>query len=513
MSNTPIVLMILDGFGYRIEKDNNAIFLANPENFYKLWETYPHTLLKCSGMEVGLPSGQMGNSEVGHLNIGSGRVVYQEITRISKAIADKSFFCNEELLKAISNVKNNGGNLHLMGLLSDGGVHSHIEHLLALLRLAKAQGLSNVYVHAFLDGRDVAPKSALTYITILEEEFKHLGIGQIATLSGRYYGMDRDNNWERVELSYRAITEGAGEMAPHPYAAINNSYDARVTDEFILPTVIIDEQALPVAKVNDGDSLIFFNFRADRAREITRAFTDDEFSHFSRERISGLSFVCMTQYDINIKAPIAFLPQNLNRTLGEVLADHNLRQLRIAETEKYAHVTFFFNGGVEEPNAGESRILIPSPQVATYNLQPEMSAYEVTAKLKDELAKEKYEVIILNYANADMVGHTGVLEAAVKAVKVVDECLKEIVDIVLAKRGTVLITADHGNCELMVCPISGDPHTAHTLGRVPFILVNDDYIGTSLSEGASLQDIAPTILHLLSIEIPSEMTGKPLLKN
>lgn len=512
MSNTPLVLMILDGFGYREEKENNAIFLANPQNFYKLWATYPHTLLDCSGQDVGLPHGQMGNSEVGHLNIGSGRVVYQEITRISKAIEDKSFFGNPEFLKAINHAQENSGAVHLMGLLSDGGVHSHLEHLLALLKLCKEKGIDKVFVHAFLDGRDVAPKSAIKYITQLEQNMKLLGVGKIATLSGRFYGMDRDNHWERIELFYDAMVKGAGEKAPNAYAAINNSYDVRITDEFIIPTVIIDENGYPVGTVKDGDSLIFFNFRADRAREITRAFVDEEFPHFNRKVIDNLYYVCMTQYDINILAPVAFPPQNLNHTLGEVLDLHNLKQLRIAETEKYAHVTFFFNGGVEKPNPGETRILIPSPQVATYNLKPEMSAYEVTAKLKEEIAKDIYDVIILNYANADMVGHTGVLEAAIKAVKVVDECLQEVVELILAKKGTVLITADHGNCEMMLCPNSGEPYTAHTIGKVPFILVNDNYVGVNLRENASLQDIAPTILYLLDIDIPEEMTGKPLLK-
>lgn len=508
----PVVLMILDGWGHRIETEDNAIFLANPKNFYNLRATYPTSLLKCSGQDVGLPPGQMGNSEVGHLNIGAGRVVYQEISRISNAIEEGNFFQNEKFIEAINYAKENSGVLHLMGLLSDGGVHSHIEHLAALLELCKTQGLDKVFIHGFLDGRDVAPKSALKYINRVEEDCARLGIGQIASLSGRFYGMDRDNRWERIELFYLAMVKGEGVKATNPHAAISNSYDVRVSDEFVEPVVMVDKDGLPIGPVRDGDSIIFFNFRADRARQITQTFVDKEFSHFPRGLLPKVHFVCMTQYDINIDAPVAFPPQNLNNTLGEVLAAHGLKQLRIAETEKYAHVTFFFNGGVEEPNEGEKRILIPSPQVATYNLKPEMSAYEITARVKEEIAKDIYDVIILNYANADMVGHTGVLEAAVEAVKVVDECLQEVVDLVLAKKGTVIVTADHGNCEQMVCPLSGGPYTAHTVEPIPFILVNGSYRDYTLYEDASLSDIAPTILYLLGLEIPEEMTGKPLVK-
>ncbi|NLB88310.1 MAG: 2,3-bisphosphoglycerate-independent phosphoglycerate mutase [Syntrophomonadaceae bacterium] len=511
-NNKPIVLMILDGWGDRSETDCNAVSLANPQNFYKLRAKYPSTLLSCSGKDVGLPEGQMGNSEVGHLNIGSGRIVYQEITRISNAIEDKSFFSNEELLNAINYAKAHRGALHLMGLLSDGGVHSHLDHLFALLEMCKMHEVSKVFVHGLLDGRDVAPKSALEFIAATEKKMQELGVGQIATLSGRFYGMDRDNHWERIERYYQALVWGEGVKAPNSFAAVNNSYENRITDEFVEPVVIIDEQGLPVGTVKDGDSIIFFNFRADRARQITRAFVDEDISQFDRKVVPKTYFVCMTQYDVTIKAPVAFMPQNLSNTLGEVLSNNGLKQLRIAETEKYAHVTFFFNGGIEEPNPGEERILIPSPRVETYNIKPEMSAYEVTDKVIEEINKDIYDVIILNYANPDMVGHTGVLEAAVKAVETVDECLQKVVDAVLAKKGTVIITADHGNCEMMACPNTGIPHTAHTLEKVPFILINDNYVNAALRENGSLRDIAPTMLNLLNLSIPEEMTGKTLIK-
>lgn len=512
-NNKPLVLMILDGWGDRSETSCNAICLANPKNFYNLRAKYPNTLLNCSGKEVGLPEGQMGNSEVGHLNMGSGRVVYQEITRISNAIEDNSFYKNEEFLKAINYAKNHQGAVHLMGLLSDGGVHSHLDHLFALLLMCKNNGLSKVFVHGLLDGRDVAPKSALQYIAATEKRMQELGVGKIATLSGRFYGMDRDNRWERIEKYYQAMVRGEGVKAPNSYAAINSSYEARITDEFVEPVVIVDEKGSAIGTVNDGDSIIFFNFRADRAREITRAFVDDDFKHFARKVVPKTYFVCMTQYDATIKAPVAFSPQNLNNTLGEVLSYNGLKQLRIAETEKYAHVTFFFNGGVEEPNLGEERILIPSPRVETYNLKPEMSAYEVTDQVIEEINKDIYDVIILNYANPDMVGHTGVLDAAIKAVETVDECLQKVVDVVLAKKGTVIITADHGNCETMACPDTGIPYTAHTLEKVPFILVNDKYLNATLYEEGSLRDIAPTMLDLLDLGIPEEMTGKTLINN
>ncbi|HZK44584.1 MAG TPA: 2,3-bisphosphoglycerate-independent phosphoglycerate mutase [Syntrophomonadaceae bacterium] len=512
MVNKPIVLMILDGWGSRSEIKNNAVLLADPKNFQELRDKYPATLLDCCGQEVGLPDGQMGNSEVGHLNLGTGRIVYQEISRITKAIDDNSFFSNKELLTAINKAKENKGAVHLMGLLSDGGVHSHLDHLFALLKMCKDNGVSKVFIHGFLDGRDVAPKSALQYVSTIEKEIKKIGVGKIATLSGRAYGMDRDTRWERVEPSYKAIVMGQGNKAVSSFAAITNSYEERITDEFVEPVVIVDEKGLAIGTVNDGDSMIFFNFRADRAREITRAFVNEEFDHFERKVSPQIFFTCMTHYDTTIDAQVAFPPQNLNHTLGEILSKNGLKQLRIAETEKYAHVTFFFNGGVEEPYPGEKRILIPSPRVETYNMKPEMSAYEITAKVKEEISKDIYDVIILNYANPDMVGHTGVLDAAIKAVKVVDECLKEVVDLVLAKDGTVIITADHGNCETMACPITGDPYTAHTLEKVPFILVNDRYKDAILHNGGSLRDVAPTILHLLEIGKPVEMTGKNLVR-
>ncbi|MGI5911570.1 MAG: 2,3-bisphosphoglycerate-independent phosphoglycerate mutase [Syntrophomonadaceae bacterium] len=512
MAIKPVVLMILDGWGLRGKAKDNAVTLANPVNFYRLQNRYPSTCLKCSGLHVGLPQELMGNSEVGHLNIGSGRIVYQEITRISNAIKDGSLFDNIEINAAIDYAQKNNGNMHLMGLLSDGGVHSHLEHLYALLALCRDKGLAHVYVHAFLDGRDVNPKSAGEYVIALEKEMKRLGIGQIASLSGRYYAMDRDNHWDRIARAYDAMVNGEGLKAANPYAAIENSYQARVTDEFVEPVVIVDDRGNPLTTIKDGDGIIFFNFRADRARQITRAFTEPVMNNFERKIWPQTYFVCMTQYDATIKAPAAFHPQNLDKTLGAILAEYHKRQLRIAETEKYAHVTFFFNGGVEEPNPGEDRVLIPSPNVATYNLQPEMSARELTARVLEEIRKDFYDVIIINFANPDMVGHTGVLDAAVKAVKTVDECMAQIVGEVLDRQGCVLITADHGNCEVMLCPQTGSPHTAHTTEKVPFILVGDKFIGQRLREDASLRDIAPTILNLLDIPVPEEMTGKPLIE-
>lgn len=512
MSSRPLVLMILDGWGSGAETEDNAISLANPENFLTLQSKYPHTLLTCSGIEVGLPSGQMGNSEVGHLNIGAGRVVYQEITRISKAIEDGSFFSNPELIKAFAYAKKNQGAIHFMGLLSDGGVHSHLSHLFALLDMAQQQQMREVYIHAFLDGRDVGPKTAQNYIIALEDNFKQVGLGKIATLGGRFYGMDRDNRWDRIEKAYQAMVLGQGNKAANAFAAIQDSYEARISDEFVEPVVIIDEKANPVGTVKDQDAVIFFNFRADRARQITRAFVDPELNTFPREVRPQVHFVCMTQYDVDIIAPVAFTPQNLDNTLGEVLAAHQLRQLRIAETEKYAHVTFFFNGGVEEPNPGEDRVLIPSPKIETYNLKPEMSAIEVTERVIKEIRREYYDVIIINYANPDMVGHTGVLPAAIQAIKTVDWCLMQVVKEVLKFNGIVIITADHGNCEMMLSPENGSPYTAHTTNQVPFVLVSNDHLGNSLRENGSLEDIAPTILELLGIAVPKEMTGRSLVE-
>lgn len=513
MAKKPVVLMILDGWGLREAAADNAISQANPVNFNQLLNKYPSTCLSSSGQEVGLPRGQMGNSEVGHLNMGAGRVVYQEITRISNAIEDKSFFTNPVFLHALEQARNNNGAVHLMGLLSDGGVHSHMQHLFALLQLCKQENINKVYIHGYLDGRDVNPRSALVYINQLQEVMNNLGIGEIATLSGRYYGMDRDKHWDRVEATYQAMVLGEGNKAPNAYAAIESSYELKITDEFMEPVVIVDLEGKPTGQVKDGDSLIFFNFRADRARQITRAFVDDDFSGFERQVHPRITYVCMTQYDASIQAPVAYAPQNLNNTLGEYLSSLGIKQLRIAETEKYAHVTFFFNGGVETANPGEDRILIPSPQVATYNLKPAMSAREVTDRVLLEMDRDYYDVIIMNFANPDMVGHTGVMDAAVTAVQVVDDCLGQIVQRILEKEGSCLITADHGNCEMMVCPVTGSPYTAHTTDLVPFILVSDQYVGYSLRSRGELRDIAPTLLTIMNLPIPEEMTGKPLFES
>ncbi len=508
----PLTIIIMDGWGIGGAVDGNAIAVAETPNYDKLTATYPHTVLGASGEDVGLPEGQMGNSEVGHLNIGAGRVVYQELTRISKAIREKDFFHNAVLLEAMAHAQSNGTALHLIGLLSDGGVHSHNTHLYALLEMAKAQGLSRVYVHALLDGRDVPPANAREYIDELEKKFDVLGVGAIATVMGRYYAMDRDKRWDRVERAYNAMVFGVGLKAALASGAVARSYEQGETDEFVQPTVIIGDTGLPVGTVQNGDAVIFYNFRPDRAREITRAFVDDDFSGFIRRTgFPEVHYVCMTQYDKTIQVPVAFKPQVLTNTLGEVLSKNGLRQLRIAETEKYAHVTFFFNGGVEPPNPGEERRLIPSPKVATYDLQPEMSAYEVTDAAIEEIMAAKYDVIILNFANPDMVGHTGVLEAAVKAVQTVDDCLGRVVHAALSKGGRVLVTADHGNAEQMVDPHDGQPFTAHTINAVPFVYI-DGQDKTAQVHAGRLEDIAPTILHLLGITQPAEMTGRNLIR-
>lgn len=507
----PLLLMILDGWGYSPAYDGNAIAQAQKPNFDRILQTYPHTLIEASGEAVGLPSGQMGNSEVGHLNIGAGRVVYQELTRIFKAIRNGDFAKNPVLNHAIDRVKDGSGALHLMGLLSDGGVHSHIDHLFALLELAKKKSVKKVFIHAFLDGRDVLPQSAKEFMTSLKTKCDELGIGEVATVSGRYYTMDRDQRWERVEMGYNALAEGKGLKAPNPFAAIEKSYDVRITDEFIEPTVIINEEGQPVGKLQDGDSVIFFNFRSDRARQISHALVDEDFTAFERSKRLDIHYVCMTEYDTTIQAPVAFPPQNLENTLGEVLAHHHKKQLRIAETEKYAHVTFFFNGGVEDPCPGEERCLIPSPKVATYNLKPEMSAPEVTDELLERLDSEEYDFILLNFANSDMVGHTGEFEASVKAIEAVDERIGKIVPRILQKGGTVLITADHGNAETKIDPESGQPLTAHTTNPVPFILTNDQLKERKLREDGALCDVAPTVLELMGIPKPEEMTGRSLI--
>ena len=510
MAKKPVMLMILDGFGIAKASDGNAVSLAKKPNFDRLIKEYPHSTLEASGMAVGLPEGQMGNSEVGHLNIGAGRIVYQELTRITKAIADGEFFENEELLKAMKNAKENNSALHLMGLLSDGGVHSHINHLKGLLEFAKKEGLTKVYVHAFMDGRDVAPSSGKEFIEKTEEMMKEIGVGKIATISGRYYAMDRDNRWERVELAYNAIVRGTGNTANSAIEAIEESYKNDKTDEFVVPTVIL-ENGEPTATVKSGDSVVFFNFRPDRARELTRALTQKDFDGFNAEKLD-LTFVTMTQYDKTFEGVmVAFKPQTLKNTLGEFVANKGLNQLRIAETEKYAHVTFFFNGGVEKPNKNEDRALIASPKVATYDLKPEMSAYEVTEELIKRIDSDKYDMIILNYANPDMVGHTGVIPAAVKAIETVDECLGKIADKILEKNGSLFITADHGNAEVMIDPETGAPFTAHTTDPVPFVWVSNDAKGKSLENG-KLSDIAPTMLHEMGLEAPEEMTGHSLIK-
>lgn len=507
----PIALIILDGWGVSSPSEGNAITLANTPNIDKYLQQFPHTVLKASGEDVGLPAGQMGNSEVGHLNIGAGRIVYQELTRISRAIRDGSFFKNEELLAAVNFAKKNNGALHLMGLLSDGGVHSHIEHLFGLLELAKREKLNQVYIHAFLDGRDVPPASALDYIRKLENKCLEIGLGKIATVMGRYYGMDRDTRWERTEKAYQAMVLGQGLKAEFAEKAVEDSYARDETDEFVRPTVIVDADGSPVATVVDGDAVIFYNFRPDRARQITRAFVDEDFTGFKRPAAHPkVHFTCMTQYDRTINAPVAFKPQKLVNTLGEVLSKHGIRQLRLAETEKYAHVTFFFNGGVERPNPGEERLLIPSPKVPTYDQKPEMSAYEVTDALLEQLEKDQFQVIIMNYANTDMVGHTGKLDAAIKAIEAVDQCVGRAVEAILAKGGVVLLTADHGNAECMLDE-QGEPYTAHTTGPVPFVLIGHGKLRNAKLRSGRLEDIAPTILKLLNIPVPVEMTGSSLI--
>ena len=505
MSKKPVMLMILDGWGVAPASDVNAATLAQTPNLDRYFAEFPHTTLEASGMEVGLPEGQIGNSEVGHLNIGAGRIIYQSLTRITKAIKDGDFFTNEVLCACMDKTKNAGKALHLMGLLSDGGVHSNINHLIALLEMAKARGLEKVYVHAFLDGRDVPPKSAVGFIKQLQEAIAGMEFGKIATVMGRYYAMDRDNRWDRLEKAYKTLVFGEGKLVADPVQGVEASYEAGVTDEFVEPLVVEGVDA----KITSGDGIIFFNFRPDRARQITRALNDAEFPHFERPASAlPVNFVCMTQYDATIDAPVAYPPEEYNDTLGEVLAKEGKHQLRIAETEKYAHVTFFFNGGVEEPNLNEERVLINSPKVATYNLQPEMSAYDVTNALLAELDKDKFDVVVLNYANPDMVGHTGVLPAAIKAMEAVDECVGKVVDKVLSLGGSVCITADHGNLEKMA-EADGTPHTAHTTNVVPFILVSNEE--HKLHSGV-LADIAPTMLELLNIEKPAVMTGSSLIE-
>lgn len=512
MEKKTTVLMILDGFGINEKDAGNAIRQAKTPVLDGILQKYPAVKGYASGLDVGLPAGQMGNSEVGHLNIGAGRIVYQELTRITKAIEDGDFFENPELLAAVAHCKKNHSALHLYGLLSDGGVHSHNTHLYALLQLAKRNELENVFVHVFLDGRDTPPASGAEYTAQLEEKMREIGVGKIATVMGRYYAMDRDKRWERVQEAYNAMVLGRGKTATDAVQAIKDSYDAGKTDEFVLPTVMVKEDGMAVGKINDHDAVIFYNFRPDRAREITRSLCDMQFDGFVREKVpADLCYTCFTEYDVTIpNKEVAFKPQRLTNTLGEYISSLGLKQLRTAETEKYAHVTFFFNGGVEEPNPNEDRWLVPSPKVATYDLQPEMSAVEVTDGLVKALHSKEYDLIIVNYANPDMVGHTGVMEAAVKAIEAVDSCLGRVMEALLAVNGQMFICADHGNSDKMVDEETGEPFTAHTTNPVPFILVNATD-GVGLKEGGKLADIAPTLLDMMGIPKPAEMTGESLL--
>ncbi len=505
----PVTLIILDGWGINENCDNNAACLARTPRLKELAASYPTSWLNASGLNVGLPEGQMGNSEVGHLNIGSGRIIYQELTRINRSIEEGDFFTNPVLREAMGKIRKAGGRLHLMGLVSDGGVHSHLKHLLALLELAKREAVT-VYVHAFMDGRDTPPQSGAGYLEQLEAEMTHLGHGCLATVIGRYFAMDRDNRWDRVERAWQAMALGQGHPADSSADAIRSAYAAGQTDEFVEPRVI-QQNGLPVGRISDQDGVIFFNFRADRAREITRAFTQPGFNAFARPQVPQLSvFASLTEYDETFNLPVAFAAESYPRLLGEVVADAGLRQLRIAETEKYAHVTFFFNGGNEVPYANEDRVLIPSPKdVATYDQKPSMSATEVTDEVIRRIQMGCYGLIILNFANPDMVGHTGVLSAAISAMETVDSCTGRVVDALLAAGGSALITADHGNCEQMV-DSNGAPHTAHTANRVPLILVDPDRRHANLQSGI-LADIAPTILNLLGLTAPQEMTGKNLV--
>jgi len=507
----PLMLMILDGWGINPNPANNAVAMADTPNLDGYLRDFPHVQIRTSGMAVGLPEGQMGNSEVGHLNLGAGRIVYQDLTRITKSIQDGDFFTNPVLLDCIAKVKASGGRLHLTGLLSDGGVHSHNTHLYALVELAQQQGLHEVCIHCLLDGRDTPPQSAAGYLEELEAELRRIGCGKIATVTGRFYAMDRDNRWDRVEKAYNALVLGQGDCHGSAAEAIQASYAAGVHDEFVIPCVICAE-GKSVGEINDGDGIICFNFRSDRAREITRALTFESFDGFPRQRLPKLaSYVCMTEYDATFGLPIAYAQQELANLLGGVLAEAGLKQLRIAETEKYAHVTFFFNGGVEIPFPHEDRALIPSPkEVATYDQKPEMSACLVADELIRRLELDQYDVVIINFANCDMVGHTGILPAAISAVEAVDACAGRVVEKVRQLGGTVLITADHGNAEQMVDE-SGEPYTAHTCNPVWLILVDDSRTKATLKEGGKLADIAPTMLRLLGVKQPAEMTGESLL--
>ena len=510
MSKAPVALIILDGFGCRDEHKGNAVYHAQKPNFDRYWKQFPHSHLTASGEAVGLPEGQMGNSEVGHMNIGAGRVVYQSLTRVNVSIREGDFVQNDTFLDAMKHVKENDSSLHLFGLLSDGGVHSHINHMFALLGLAAEQGLKKVYIHGFLDGRDVGPQTAKIYVNDALEKMKEYGVGEFATISGRYYSMDRDKRWDRVEKCYRAMVYGEGPTYTNPIQLIDDSYEHGIFDEFVIPSVLTKENGEPVATIQNNDAVIFYNFRPDRAIQISNVFTNKDFRDFDRgeKHPTPLHFVCLTHFSESVDGYVAFKPTNLDNTLGEVLSQNNLTQLRIAETEKYPHVTFFMSGGREATFPGEERILINSPKVATYDLQPEMSAYEVTDALLAEIAADKFDVILLNFANPDMVGHSGMLEPTVKAIEVVDECLGKVVDAILAKGGKAIITADHGNADEVIT-LEGNPMTAHTTNPVPVIVTKE---GAELREGGILGDLAPTILDLLGVQKPEEMTGTTIIK-
>jgi 2,3-bisphosphoglycerate-independent phosphoglycerate mutase len=507
---SPTALIILDGFAIRGERMGNAVAQAKKPNFDRFWNSYPHAQLTASGEAVGLPEGQMGNSEVGHLNIGAGRIVYQSLTRVNISIREGEFERNETFLNAIKHAKEKGKSLHLFGLLSDGGVHSHINHMFALLKLAASEGLEKVYVHAFLDGRDVGPQTAKGYVKETLEKMSEFGVGEFATISGRYYSMDRDKRWERVEKSYRSMVYGEGPTYSNPMELIEDNYNNGIFDEFVIPSVLVRPDGSPVATVEDEDAVIFYNFRPDRAIQISNTFTNKDFRSFNRgpKHPQNLHFVCLTHFSESVDGYVAFEPMNLDNTLGEVISQNGMTQLRIAETEKYPHVTFFMSGGREHEFPGEKRILINSPKVATYDLKPEMSAYELTDALLKEIEADNFDAIILNFANPDMVGHSGMLEPTIQAVETVDECLGKIVDLIVSKGGTAIITADHGNADEVVT-LEGSPMTAHTTNPVPVIVTKE---GAELRQDGILGDLAPTMLDLLGVSQPAEMTGKTLIK-
>lgn len=509
MPKKPVALIILDGFAFRNETFGNAVAQANKPNFDRYWNQYPHATLTAAGEAVGLPEGQMGNSEVGHLNIGAGRVVYQSLTRLNKSIREGDFFTNPAFLDAVAHVKAHQSKLHVIGLLSDGGVHSHYEHMFALLKIVKQHGLEDVFVHGFLDGRDVGPTTALDYIEETEKQMAEIGVGQFVSIHGRYYAMDRDKRWDRVALTYNVLVDGVGQTADSAKSGVAASYEREVTDEFVIP-FSIQEHGEPVATINDNDAVIFFNFRPDRAIQLSKVFTNNEFDGFalSAKHPRNLKFVSFTHYSDEVHAQVAYENDNLKNTIGEVLATNGKTQLRIAETEKYPHVTFFMSGGREEKFVGEERVLIASPKVATYDLKPEMSAYEVTEALLAEIAAEKFDGIILNFANPDMVGHSGMLEPTIKAIEAVDECLGKVVDALLAKGGAAIITADHGNSD-EVLTLEGTPMTAHTTNPVPVIVTKPNLM---LRNGGILADLAPTMLELLEVSQPTEMTGQSLIE-